>query len=442
MIQITDKAHCCGCAACAQICPRCSITMTADPTDGFLYPEVDTATCIDCYLCERICPELHPYDEQKPLHAVAAVNTDDNVRMQSSSGGVFYYLAAMIIEKGGVVFGARFDADWQVVIDYAETVEGIRTFMGSKYVQARMGTSFHDASKFLKAGRKVLFTGTPCQISALHHYLRKDYPDLLTVDVACLGTPSPKAWRVYLDELLSKGKTISTLRADRETREWRRLGISICPNSADGTTSLFMHHGASHYMKAFLARLTLRPACYACPAKGGRSHADITIADFWGVQALMPQIDDDRGAGIALINTSKGAEALRTQTLCTYPVDYDMLLQYNPSIYRTATPHLRRAEFFGKIAQKESFVHITEAFTRPPFSLRLHICLSQIKTRLLRRLHIIPPAPDCAAAHHIPGAFPQNARIVGINFRNKQWGWKGYHVEIKVKGEKCEKEQK
>ena len=198
MIHIADKHNCCGCSACASVCPRGCISMRAD-SEGFLYPEADAQACIDCGLCEKVCNELHPFTRSEPLKVLAAVNRDEAVRMKSSSGGLFHLLARRTIEEGGVVFGARFDSDWQVLIDYADTMEGVKAFMGSKYVQARIADSYKDARRFLSEGRKVLFSGTPCQIAGLHQFLRREYANLLTVDIVCHGTPSPKVWGLYLE---------------------------------------------------------------------------------------------------------------------------------------------------------------------------------------------------------------------------------------------------
>lgn len=199
MIKIQNKQDCCGCAACVQRCPKHCISMKED-SEGFLYPAVDESMCIDCGLCEKVCPIInHP--EKLPVKEVLAVKNRNEVeRMASSSGGVFIALAKTTIEKGGVVFGAVFDENWEVMHTYAETLDEVKPMMGSKYLQSRIGNSFRNAEKFLKEGREVLFTGTPCQVTGLHNYLRKDYPNLLSVDFLCHGVPSPGVWRKYLDE--------------------------------------------------------------------------------------------------------------------------------------------------------------------------------------------------------------------------------------------------
>ena len=205
MIQIVDKSQCCGCTACVSVCPKQCIAMQEDE-EGFLYPVVDTSLCIDCNLCQKVCPELHPMNTRTPLHVYAAKHKDEQIRLASSSGGIFTLLAEKVIDEGGVVFGARFNASWEVVHDYTETKEGLTAFRGSKYVQSWLGNCFSKVRSFLSEGRKVMFTGTPCQVAGLKQYLRKEYDNLLTVDVVCHGVPSPKVWRMYLDEVARKGK--------------------------------------------------------------------------------------------------------------------------------------------------------------------------------------------------------------------------------------------
>lgn len=203
MIQIKDKSACCGCSACVQICPKRCIVLKEDK-EGFLYPVVNQTLCIECGKCEKACPELHPFDAGESLKAYAAKHPDDAVRAESSSGGIFTLLADAVIDAGGVVFGARFDNDWSVVHDFTETHEGLQAFRGSKYVQSRIGSTYEQAERFLKSGRKVLFTGTPCQIAGLKRYLHKEYENLWAVDFVCHGVPSPLVWKKYLEETIAR----------------------------------------------------------------------------------------------------------------------------------------------------------------------------------------------------------------------------------------------
>ena len=164
-IQLASRNACTGCAACASVCPTSSITMRQD-NEGFLQPHIDADTCINCHKCEKTCPIVSPITIPNDFEtqAYAAINKDEAVRMRSSSGGMFLALTKWTIEQGGVVFGARFNDQWEVVHDYTETLEGIEPFMRSKYVQSRIGDTFKQAKQFLEQGRWVLYSGTPCQI--------------------------------------------------------------------------------------------------------------------------------------------------------------------------------------------------------------------------------------------------------------------------------------
>ena len=385
MIQITDKHNCCGCSACASICPKHCITMQAD-SEGFLYPAVNEADCIDCGLCEKVCHELHPYEERKPQKVYAALNKDEEVRLKSSSGGIFYLLAEKIIAEGGVVFGARFDEQWQVVIDYAETMDGVRAFMGSKYVQARMDTAYADAKRFLKEGRKVLFSGTPCQIAGLNHYLRKPHDNLLTVDIICHGTPSPKVWSRYLDEVVTAGrKAIHDVQFRNKRNGWKAFNFTMAYDKDEKAVSLFSHHQQNHYMRAFLRDMILRPSCYQCQAKSGRSHSDITIADFWGINTEMPEMDDDKGTGLVLVNTEKGQSALDWTKTSHKETTAETAVRYNPAYYRSVVPHPKRAAFFAQLDETDSVNALIIDSLRPTLKQRLRLQVSRFK-QLIKQL--------------------------------------------------------
>lgn len=211
MIKTNDKKDCCGCSACVQRCPKQCISLYEDE-EGFLYPRVDKTVCIDCGLCEKVCPVLNQSEGHEPIAVYAAKNPNEEIRMQSSSGGIFTMLAERIIDEGGVVFGACWDKDWNVVHDYAESKEDIAKFRGSKYVQSNIGETFKQTETFLIEGRKVLFSGTPCQIAGLKHFLLKDYDNLLTIEIICHSVPSPGVWKKYLtEELNSNGLTIGDI---------------------------------------------------------------------------------------------------------------------------------------------------------------------------------------------------------------------------------------
>lgn len=324
MIKISDKSQCCGCAACVQRCPKQCIFLKEDK-EGFLYPIVDKEDCIDCGLCEKVCLELHVAEERIPLKVYAAKHKNEEIRMKSSSGGIFTLLAEQTIDEGGVVFGARFDEYWEVVHDYAETKDGLVAFRGSKYVQSRIGNTYRQAELFLKQGRKVMFTGTPCQIAGLKHYLRKEYENLLAVDFVCHGVPSSKVWRLYLDETIAgqgigkktvlshamlRKKFIQSIEFRSKSTGWKRysFAITLVKELTDGGNKLVLLSSffeKNPFMQSFLGDFILRPSCYRCPIKSGKSGADITIGDFWGIENVLPEFDDDRGCGLILDYTGQ-----------------------------------------------------------------------------------------------------------------------------------------
>ena len=293
MINIIDKSQCCGCAACVQACPKQCIQMLEDK-EGFLYPQVDADICIHCGLCEKVCPELHLLEEREPFKVYAAKNINEEVRESSSSGGIFTLIAEQIIDEGGVVFGARFDEHWEVIHDMVTTKEDLKIFRGSKYVQSRMGNTFKQVKCCLEVGKKVLFTGTPCQVAGLKHFLRKDYDNLLTMDFVCHGVPSPKVWRSYLSEI-SQGSKIKNIEFRNKQQGWKNFCFVLdIENLKRGNvlskSSVF---GDNIFMQAFLSNILLRPCCYACPVKCGKSGSDLTVGDFWGIEKVLPDFDDD-----------------------------------------------------------------------------------------------------------------------------------------------------
>ena len=145
-MEIVSKSKCSGCHACFNICPKDAITMVSDE-NGFKYPQIDENLCVHCNLCKKVCPVLKDIKKENDIHAYACINKNDEVRKNSSSGGVFYLLAENILSKNGVVFGARFNDDFDVVHDYIEKIEDISLFQGSKYVQSTIHDSFKKAKK-------------------------------------------------------------------------------------------------------------------------------------------------------------------------------------------------------------------------------------------------------------------------------------------------------
>lgn len=354
MLTFTDKSQCCGCTACASICPKQCIQMIEDK-EGFLYPQINHSVCVDCRLCEKVCPVLHPVQAKEKPAVFAAVNNNSEVRMQSSSGGIFTLLAERTIKKGGVVFGASFDENWRVVHQYTETMEGVARFRGSKYVQSDMGTSFQNAKYFLDQGREVLFSGTPCQIAGLKNYLRKSYSNLFTVDLVCHGTPSPDVWRKYLLETICRrlnlknikdlniGDHISNICFRSKENGWKNYHVRFEYKNGEVESLPFYRNS---YMSVFLSNLSIRPCCYSCPAKLYQIQSDITLADFWGVNEICPEIDDDKGCGLIFVNDKEKFELSDSLDCKLKRLFLDSIVKYNPSILNSVKEPVNRSFFF------------------------------------------------------------------------------------------------
>lgn len=421
MINIEHKEDCCGCASCVQKCPSHCLSMEED-SEGFLYPKINKKICIDCGLCEKVCPVINLGLKHEPLAVYAAMTLDESVRVESSSGGIFTVLAEDVINRGGIVFGACFNKNWEVVHSYAENIADLGKFRGSKYVQSKIGNTFRNVESFLKEGRMVLFSGTPCQISGLHRFLRKDYENLLTVDIICHGVPSPGVFRTFLRDEITKaaigggkkyvllpciplvteserlgcnsnGVTIKSISFRDKRKGWKKFGftLELSKVSAAGETirfySQYKRVDKHPYMDGFLKDLYLRPSCYSCPAKHLASGSDITIGDYWGIETLMPQLNDDKGISAVTCNTAKGREVISSihDRIKLYETHWTDLIQRNPAFLHSAKLTNKRSLFFGDDGR--TFEQKIKVLCKVPFSPRRFLVLwSQKIPRPMRTL--------------------------------------------------------
>lgn len=408
MIYIKDKKDCCGCGACVQRCPKSCITMRED-NEGFLYPEIDKNTCIDCGLCEKLCPVINQSEKRKPLIVYAAKHNNEQIRMASSSGGAFSAIAECVIDQGGVVFGAKFNQNWEVVHGYTETKDGLAVFRGSKYVQSKIGESYKEAECFLIAGRKVLFSGTPCQIAGLKRFLRKEYDNLLTIDFICHGVPSPAVWREYLKEEIIrqcciKRLSISEVKTQIESISFRnkRLGwnkysfsLALSVTNIGGnkkTVSLSEPLNKNIFLRGFLADLYLRPSCYACPAKSLKSGSDITIGDFWGIQNIIPSFYDNKGVSIIIINKTYDSKFLLMNgkvNLYPYRFDYEKLIKFQPALQNNPSINSNRTNFFISFSKcNKDILTLIDKYTSFPIHKRIkYLLIDFLRTTFLMNLY-------------------------------------------------------
>lgn len=391
MIEIINKEMCCGCEACVQICPRSCITFKED-NEGFRYPLVDRDACIECGQCEAVCPVLHPRESIKPLKVYAAINRNDEVRANSSSGGVFTLLAEEVIAAGGVVCGAIFDEEWCVKHTYTEDLEGLAAMRGSKYTQSRIDTIYRDTERLLKSGRRVLFSGTPCQVAGLRRFLRADYDNLLCVDFICHGVPSPKVWRGYLSEFVggqvSKEYTIEGVTFRDKRNGGSDYGLHIWGRHGHVKSdkfSLYDHTDTNVYMQGFLQDIFLRPSCHSCPSKSFSSGSDITIADFWCLWRYLPQFDDKLGVNMVTANSPKGEAAYDRLDKRSEEVSPESIQQV---AYQSAKIHRNRKKFFEQLDNDVPVIALINRYATDRLSVRLfNICVKVGKFILRRESH-------------------------------------------------------
>ena len=354
MIIVKDKSKCSGCHACENSCPQNCISMIQDE-EGFLYPQVDTDICVDCGLCEKVCPIIEKWqpDGSRKTTAWAAINLTDKIRLNSSSGGVFTLIAEKIIDDlGGVVFGAAFSEDFRTVRHiWVDNTDDLKMLRGSKYVQSRIDDAYQQAKKFLDSGRKVLFTGTPCQIGGLYSYLRKPYDNLYTQDIICHGVPSPMVWKKYVEEREQKASSKTQQMSFRYKKYgWKSYAILF---EFANNTAYERIINRDPFMKAFLSNVCLRPSCYECTFKSTIRQSDITLADFWGVWNVFPDMYDDRGTSAILIHSSKGQELLDAvnSNMKSVSVGVETVKKYNPAVDSSVVLTKNRRVFFNTIKE-------------------------------------------------------------------------------------------
>lgn len=298
MLDLTTF-DCTGCTACYSVCPHKAIQMVED-AEGFKFPQIDGTKCTNCGLCEKVCVPSNGYEKPSfTAQAYGAKNKRLDERKKSQSGGAFYILAKNVLSQNGVVYGAQIDEGCIVRHSRACTESEVKAFRGSKYVQSDLGDVFLQVKEDLLLGVPVLFSGAPCQVAGLKSFLRKDYENLLLVDLICHGVPSPKVWSDYLtwqQERLNRKITNPNFR-DKEFG-WERSYES------------FYVHGKKKrfdvYSRIFHSLNAHRKSCYVCPFTNTERVSDITIGDFWGIENTKPEFKDEYGVSAVLVNSAKG----------------------------------------------------------------------------------------------------------------------------------------
>lgn len=311
MISIMSKYNCFGCKACYSVCPQNCIDMLIDE-EGFWYPKINMEKCIQCSLCEKICPAINVYNNKKAYSkpiTLAAWNNDRFKREVSSSGGVFTSIAEWVLSNDGIVFGAGYDSQYNVIHKEASSKEKLDEIRGSKYVQSNINDTYVKTRYYLEKNKMVLFSGTPCQIAGLYNFIQQDYANLYTCDIVCHGVPSPKVFNKYKKMLEKRNNSkIKKISFRNKKFGWKLYSVSLLfENDTEYSKTL----KEDPYMLGFLRNYFLRPSCYKCIYAKLPRVSDITLGDFWGIDNKHPELDDNKGTSLVLVNTEKGREMFR-----------------------------------------------------------------------------------------------------------------------------------
>lgn len=383
---ITDKDNCCGCMACANVCPKGAIDIIEDE-NGFKIPCIDKSKCINCGLCANTCP-ANQYRSNKQLpNAYAAYSLNSSIRSNSSSGGIFAEIAGYILRNQGVVYGVK------IINDEAKHVEvtsekDLKSIMGSKYVQSDVGNTYQLVKKHIENEDLVLYTGTPCQIAGLYNYLSTfrhlNYKTLYTAEVVCHGVPSPKLLKKYLSEKkLLYGSDVEKISFRDKKHGWDDYWVSIKFKNAKKYETNFKE---DIYMRAFLKNIALRKSCYNCKFSNFPRAADITLGDYWGVQYKYKHLADNKGISLILLNSEQGKFLINQikNNIYIENTDLDYAIERNPCIVKSVSEDPNRNNFFKEL-DKESLENLQEKYFKPAETKKNPITrfLSRIRRKLV-----------------------------------------------------------
>lgn len=369
MIDIVNKEKCCGCCACVDVCAHHAISLKVD-IEGFWYPYVEKSKCVECGLCEKVCPELNidllkKNDFVEP-QCYAAINKNMRVRWDSTSGGIFSVFADYMYSQKGYVSGAIYNSDFSVRNYISNNPEDLQYLRSSKYLQSKAEGLYKQIKKLLQQGHNVLACGTPCQMAALRSFLRKDYENLIIVDFICLSVSSPKIYRKYLDSLEHRyGSSIQYIKAKNKELGWRNLTRKVVFKNGAVYYGVLLD---DDYRRGYHKHLYSRPSCYNCQYKGFPRIADITIGDFWGVEKVDKNLDNNVGTSLILVNSQKGAKYLEKVKPYMYikHVPFSSILPGNIALRQSIHyPKIDREQFFETLDATDFDTVVKKYFPKP-----------------------------------------------------------------------------
>lgn len=385
-MQLKNAENCCGCGACVQACPRQCITLTENH-EGFWYPNIERDLCVNCGVCDKVCPMMTKVNTVPMTEVTAYAAYADNleIRMDSSSGGIFSLLASWVLKQKGVIFGAAFDEAFGVFHIKIDDFSELPKLRGSKYLQSRIESTYLEAKNALDVGKLVLFSGTPCQISGLRCFLGKEYEGLFCVAVICHGVPSPKIWMHYLKEQKEKyGEEIQKISFRNKSSGWKNFHMrQQFADQSEYIKSL----KDDCFMTLFLRNICLRPSCYACRFKGPITDVDITLGDAWGIETWMSDMDDDLGTSIVLLHSERGKQLWKMilPEVRAQKANGEVAVAYNSAFGKSVSVCGRRKLFFAA-ANRGAKMETLVKFTRRTLGQRV---ISLVKRCIGKLMHLL-----------------------------------------------------
>ena len=389
-MQVENKTNCTGCGACYNACPVDAITMQGDKY-GFYKPVIDKNKCTNCGLCEKTCPLDNYKSKNKKPKTFALINKDEVTRLKCASGGAFSAFAKYILEQNGIVYGVIWNNDIVAIHSRAENIEQLEKMYSSKYVQANTLDTFKQAKKDLEAEKLVLYSGTPCQIAGLKSYLKKEYNNLITVDLICHGVPSPLIFEKYKHELM-KNKSDEKLLDINFRSKVNGWGTEQFIKIITSKKEYIIPCIKNDYSKAFGLHASVNTMCLNCQFNTIPRIADITMGDFWGVDEYDAFLNDKKGISIILINNEKGQNLLnKIKTNCKLQeVPLNVVTKRNPNIYSSSKAHKNREKFLEYVCIKnKSLKSGVTKYLKPPIHIFIYRLLPQfiknfIKYKILK----------------------------------------------------------
>lgn len=303
------------------------------------------------------------------IAAYGCNSLDKDIRYQSSSGGVFSVLATYFLKKGGVVYGTAMSDDCkEAVYQRVTDIEDLEKLRGSKYLQSKLGDTFKRVREDLQDGICVMFSGCPCQINGLTLFLGKEYDNLFCMDIICHGVPSPELWRKYTDYFETKNHTVlKRVNFRSKEQSWKDFGLMQETKLQSGSMKQwFSSRIENPYMMMFLKNYDLRPSCYECSSKSYRT-ADISIGDFWGIENVLPELNDSNGTSLVLIRTAQGMEIFEKVKgkIKFAQCEYEQATKKNTADYKSVVRPIQRDKFFLDM-NRLSFDRLTQKYLESP----------------------------------------------------------------------------